>query len=398
MKINKKNARRLIVHASGLDRRAPFGKGKNAVFRTIDHLGYVQIDTISVIKRAHHHVLATRVPGYRNGWLYELQQDKKVLEYWSHAAAFLPMEDYRFTLPIKNYFREHRDPWPKSDKKLMNAVLDRIKHEGPVMAKDFASDRVRKGQGWWDWKPAKLALERLFFQGSLVTVGRSGFQKIYDLPDNVIPDHIITKEPTVDEYAGYLIDRYLQSLGLATIAEITYQRKNIKSNVKKILDLKLEEGSVKRIDVLGVQNQEYFINSAFLEKSIRITPQIRILSPFDNLTIQRNRLVNFFEFDYQIECYVPEHKRKYGYFCLPLLYGDQFIGRLDAKADRKDKKLIIKNLHFEGKRHQKIDPMKYCQALQEFAGFNECNRIVLDKSNDLLLLDELKSLMAREVE
>lgn len=393
MKISKKTARRLIVHAAGLDRQVPFGKGVTGVFRTIDHLGYVQIDTISVIKRAHHHVLATRVPGYSSEWLYQLQQDKRVLEYWAHAAAFLPMEDYRFTLPIKKYFRENRDPWPKSEKKLMQDVLDRIKHEGPLMAKDFETDRIRQGQGWWDWKPAKLALERLFLQGSLVTVGRSGFQKIYDLPENVIPDHINTKEPTTDEYARYLIDRYLQSLGLATLGEITYQRKNIKSSVKKVLDLQVQEGSIKRVEVSGIPKMEYFAESSLLERQVRITPKIHILSPFDNLTIQRNRISALFDFDYQIECYVPQPKRKYGYFCLPLLYGDQFIGRLDAKADRKDKILIIKNLHFEEKKYSKINPVKYSQALKEFADFNECHQVVFEKSNDLLLLDAIKSSM-----
>jgi uncharacterized protein YcaQ len=207
---------------------------------------------------------------------------------------------------------------------------------------------------------------------------------------------VITTEPTDAEYAQYLIDRYLQSLGLATLTEMTYLRKNIKSTVKKVLDKNEQEGIIQRVEVSGVPNQEYFIKTSFLEKSIRITPKIHVLSPFDNLTIQRNRLLNFFQFDYQIECYVPAPKRKFGYFCLPLLYGDQFIGRLDAKADRKENILIIRNLHLEGKKYGRINPLKYGQALKEFTDLNECDRVEFEKSNDVLFLDELQATFQRQ--
>ena len=153
----------------------------------------------------------------------------------------------------------------------------------------------------------------------------------------------------------------------------------------------MQDGTISCIEVEGAINQQYYVKSSSLEDSYRITPKIHILSPFDNLTIQRNRLKDFFQFDYQIECYVPEPKRKYGYFCLPVLYGDQFVGRLDAKANRKEQTLIVRSLHFEGNKYSKIDPHKYSQGLKEFVDFNECNRIILEKSNDLLFLDAIKS-------
>lgn len=389
MKLSKKESRRLILQAAGLNQRNPFGNGKNAVYRTIDHLGYVQIDTISVVERAHHHILATRVSGYQNQWLEKLQADKKVLEYWSHAAAYLPMEDYRYTLPIKKYFAEQRDRWPKSDKQLMQKVYDRVKEDGPLMARDFEGDRIRKSEGWWDWKPAKLALERLFFQGSLVTVGRSGFQKIYDIPENVIPIHINTSEPTQEEYAVYLVERYIKSLGLATIGEITYLRKDIKPVVQKVIKEKVDNGQLIRIKVEGLENLDYYADKSFSEFSGRLTNQVHILSPFDNLTIQRNRLLNFFNYDYQIECYVPQSKRKYGYFCLPLLYGDQFVGRMDAKADRSEGRLIVRNLHFEGSYYNKISPDKFQKAIKSYAIFNGCEDIVFQRSNDIKFLNEI---------
>lgn len=391
MKISAKEARRLIVSATGLGKQHSFGKGKNAVYQTIDHLGYVQIDTISVVERAHHHVLATRVAGYRNDWLDKLLAERKVLEYWAHAAAYLPMEDYRFTLPIKRFFGEHRDRWPKSDKQLMQRVCDRIREEGPLMARDFEGDPARKGEGWWDWKPAKLALERLFLQGSLVTIGRKGFQKIYDLPENVIPGHVNTREPAPEEYAEYLINRSMQSLGLATESEISYLRKNIRPAVRKILRQKVESGELLQVQVAGLEHLQFFAKKSLAQETVRISPRVYILSPFDNLTIQRNRLVNFFGYDYQIECYVPEKDRKYGYFCLPLLYGDRFIGRIDAKADRKDGRLIIKNLHFENQYYRKISADEYLTAFRSYARFNGCEEIVFQKSNDVEFLGELKS-------
>ncbi|MCB0667507.1 MAG: YcaQ family DNA glycosylase [Saprospiraceae bacterium] len=389
MKLSKEDARRIIVRSAGLHTKQPFGLGKQAVYDAINHIGYVQIDTISVVERAHHHVLASRIPNYRKKWLFDLQHEGKILEYWAHAAAYLPMEDFRYTLPLKEFFGASRDRWPKSDKSLMTNVLDRVTNEGPLMARDFQADGKRKGQGWWDWKPAKLALERLFFQGSLVIVGRRGFQKVYDLPENYIPGHIDTSRPSDEAYAEYLIERALRLHGIVSLPEIIYLRKKGRKIVKEVLNRKIEEKSLQKISISGLEGQVYFTSPKILDESVRMTSQVKILSPFDNVAIQRNRLKNFFDFDYQIECYVPEPKRIYGYFCLPLLYRDIFIGRIDAKADRKNNLLIIKNLHFENKTYSKVEPIKYQQAISEFALFNGCREIVFRKSNDSTLLNEI---------
>lgn len=382
MKISLKEARRLAIHGSGLASSTGFGAGKNAVFKAINHLGYVQIDTISVVARAHHHVLATRVANYQEAHLAKLQEERKILEYWAHAAAYLPMQDYRFTLPLKNYFREKKDPWPKSEKNLVQKVLDRVKLEGPLMARDFEGDRMRKGEGWWDWKPAKLALERLFLEGSLVTVGRSGFQKIYDIPENVIPSDINVSMPANHEFAEYLIYRSLQSLGIASLAEICYLRKNVKPYVTEVLEVMIRSGDVTEVEVAGLSGQVYFSKRANLESTKRVAKHLKILSPFDNFTIQRARLLNFFNYDYQIECYVPQPKRKWGYFCLPILFGEQLVGRVDAKADRKPKELVIKNLHLEGQEYKKIPCEVWQKAFEDFALFNGCEKIRLVSCTD----------------
>ena len=345
--IDAKQARRIAVAAQGLHSRFPFGRGKQGILRAIRQIGYVQIDTISVVERAQHHVLWSRIPDYKKRHLVTLQkEEKKLIEHWSHALSYLPMEDYRFTLPIKRHFREHSDPWPKSDPKLKAFVLERITREGPLMARDFEANRNRKGDGWWDWKPAKLALERLFFEGALVVTHRENFQKVYDLPERILPEGINQEEPTPSEYARFLIERTVNAHGFASPASMTYQRKGMSSVVKNEISIMIDEGVLVPLRVQGV-DQEYFTTREHIDAIPRIQKKVRFLSPFDNLVIQRNRLLNVFGFDYQIECYVPKAKRKFGYFSLPVLYGSELIGRADMKMDRKSGILHIKNLVFE---------------------------------------------------
>ncbi|MCJ8346368.1 winged helix DNA-binding domain-containing protein, partial [bacterium] len=196
----------------------------------IEHLGYVQIDTISVIERAHHHVFWTRNQRYRPTDLDELVKSRKVFEYWSHAASYLPMNEYRFSLPMNEYrfslpmkkaFQNSGSSWFPRDIKLMSAVLKRIQDEGALRSKDFQN--IKKGNtGWWDWKPAKKALERLFLEGSLEITRRDGFQKVYDLPERVIPSSINTTLPSDTEYIQFLIERTLRHHGLANINEMAY--------------------------------------------------------------------------------------------------------------------------------------------------------------------------------
>ena len=175
-------ARRIALSAQGLLRSAPFGRGADAAARAIDQLGYVQIDTISVVNRAHHHVLQSRVPGFRPELYNKLLARKEIFEYWFHAAAYLPLREYRFYLRA---MRAARERW-KVDGKTKREVLAAIEAEGPLGSRFFESGGHQSG-GWWDWKPAKRALELLYLQGELVVTAREGFQKIYDLAERALP-------------------------------------------------------------------------------------------------------------------------------------------------------------------------------------------------------------------
>ncbi len=381
--LSRAQARKLVIAQGGLHRKEAFGRGKGAVLRALQQLTYVQIDTISVVARAHHHVLWSRVPNYQPSFLHRLQAvDQQVLEYWAHAAAYLPMEDFRYTLPIKRFFKDRKDRWPKPDAALMQQVYDRVKAEGPLMARDFEADRKRKGGGWWDWKPAKLALERLFLEGDLMIKERRGFQKVYDIQERTVPAHVETSYPSKTAYARHLIKQALQVHGLATTGEITYLRRDIKPEVQKQLNHLVDAGELVAARIRGIPNTLYYTTPELLSRSHRITTQLHILSPFDNVTIQRQRLGNLFNYQYQIECYVPKEKRVYGYFCLPILYQDRFIGRMDAKADRKRKVLEVLALYLDDERWlHKVDPALWARSLRAFAAFNGCEEVRIRHSH-----------------
>lgn len=345
----------------------------------IEHLGYVQIDTISVVERAHHHVFWSRNSKYRPSDLDVLVRQRKAFEYWSHAASFLPMTEYRYTLPMKRAFRKKETGWHPRDPKMMSAVLRRIKREGPLRSKDF--ENSKQGQtGWWDWKPAKKALERLFFEGKLEVSGRSGFQKVYDLPERVIPSSVDTSMPTDQEYFRFLVDRTLRHHGLATIDEIGYlAKKETKQKITKTVQAMLSDKELVEVQV-GDLSKRYFAYPESLNQLPRAHSKILILSPFDNLVIQRQKMKDLFHYDYQIECYVPAKKRKFGYFCLPIFKGCQPVGRMDCKVDRSIETLKIQSLHYESSIDKNTVKKGLASQLKRFAKFNHCKSIQADSS------------------
>ena len=365
--------RRIALHEQGLLQRDVFGRGKQATLRAIQKIGYVQIDTISVVERAHHHVLWSRVANYRPEFLVRLVEERKVFEYWFHAAAWLPMSDYRFALPRMAEMNGDRSWFPQQNPALLKGILQRIEVEGPLRARDF-EHRSRGSNGWWDWKPAKQALEQLFMQGELMVSGREGFQKIYDLPERVLPAEVDTRMPDRHEYAGYLIDTTLNAHGFASLRSMTYLRKGkaLRESVREQVDARVERGELTSINFRG---QRLLIAPEKLEsRAPRSSATVRILSPFDNSLIQRERALYLYDFSYQIECYLPDHKRQYGYFCLPLLYRDRFVGRMDCKAHRSTKQLEIKALHLDRQLDENFEKA-FETALSEFMAFNNCNVI-----------------------
>ena len=165
--LNLPQLRFLTLESQGLTKPYPFGKGKDAVLKALEHLGYLQIDTLSIVERAHHHTLWTRIPDYTTEYLDELVDERKLFEYWFHAASYLPMKDFRFALPQMLEVKQSKTHYYNADPKVMKYVLDTIRGEGPKKARDFENE-TKKAGSWWSWKPTKVALERLFLQGDLM--------------------------------------------------------------------------------------------------------------------------------------------------------------------------------------------------------------------------------------
>lgn len=376
-----KRLRRLALAAQGLHRTAAFGRGRRGAENAFHQIGYVQIDTISVVERAHHHVLHSRVPGYRPNHLDWLLKHGRIFEYWAHAAAFLPIDAYRFALPRMERFRSGKERWMRSrDRGLVQSVLDRIRDQGPLMSRDFEDPRQTK-TGWWDWKPAKGALEQLFMEGNLMVVARDGFQKTYDLTERVLPTNIDTTLPTTAEYADHLIDINLRSHGCVQLPTITHLRRDAPLR-KAVAESLLRRVAEQTVECLKLEHgQTWYVDTTLWDTTQPALrhPIVRLLSPFDNTVIHRERGQRLFNFDYTIECYVPEAKRQYGYFCLPLLHGDRFVGRVDAKAHRNEGRLALRHLHLE------TDPddgflTAFATGVYEFAQFNGCDHITLERT------------------
>jgi len=373
-----KQLQRITLERQGLLHTSPFGKGKKAVAQAIEHLGYLQIDTLSIVERAHHHTLWTRIPDYKTEYLDELVKEQKVFEYWFHAASYLPMSDFRFALPQMSAVRQNEAHYYNAAPRMMRYIMETIEAEGPKKARDF-EHTTKKAGSWWDWKPAKIALERLFLQGDLMISGRSGMEKIYDITERVLPENIDRTFPAPLEWATYLVKTYLRAYGFTTIKQITHLKKGatLRENVNIVLQEMLEEGIIQKIAIEGLP--PVYIQSELTDKTIRKNNStIRVLSPFDNSIIHRDRIMQLFNFDFRIECYTPKEKRQYGYFCLPILFGDLFIGRVDCKAHRKEQQFELISLYIENENIAiELWAKPFVELMKQFAKFNGCTSLKL---------------------
>ncbi|MBD5769532.1 winged helix-turn-helix domain-containing protein [Marinomonas colpomeniae] len=389
--------RRLALASQGLLQAQPFGRGLVGARNAVNHLGYVQIDTISVVERAHHHVLHSRVPKFDPAMTNQMLLDGDVFEYWSHAAAFLPIDDFRFFLPYKHAIKSGQTHWNKNpDKKLMAELLERVRLEGPLRSRDVET-KVNNRAGWWDWKPAKKALEQLYMEGDLMVCDRAGFQKSYDLTERVLPSHINTSVPDTEELAQHMLDQQLRCYGLVSLKSLTYLRRNteLRNTMKGLVNERLAQGLLESVQLNN--GDIFFIEAdAFDRRLPNLSNRLSILSPFDNSVIQRDRLRSLFQYDYQIECYVPEAKRQYGYFSLPLLFRGEFIGRMDCKAYRKERRLEIKFLHLEStiKQHGFDDAQiisAFADAIESFRQFQQCDFVSLTNASPRTLILPLRN-------
>jgi uncharacterized protein len=342
-------ARRIWLRAQRLDVVAPFGEGAAAVAAAVEHLGYVQIDTINVIERSHHHILQTRIPGYRRADLRQAQStDKSVFEYWTHALSYVPSKDLRYFLPAMKQHKREGHKWfgtvtPADTKKVMTL----IRRGGALTIRDIDDDVLtEKVHLWASRKPSKRALQLAFYTGALTISERTGMLKTYDLMARHfgwdLMAHKAPKAASAREVSGYLLDRALRAQGLVSLDSICHLDAPSKAAIRRLIEARVRAGELVPIALQGAGKQEHWARPEMLDDIAAAASElVHILSPFDPLVIQRKRSELFFGYGHRFEAYVPKEKRLFGYFALPVLVGDDIVAAIDLKTDRKARKLLM---------------------------------------------------------
>lgn len=338
-------ARRIWLAAQRLDTAAPFGSGPQATRAAVEHLGYVQIDTINVIERCHHHILFNRIPDYRRDDLRRAQAvDKSVFEYWTHALSYVPTRDFRYYVAAMRRHRTQPASWFGSVSPAdLRKVMRLLREQGPLTIRDIDDDvLVDKHHPWASRKPSKRALQLAFYMGRVAIAERSGMLKTYDLIERHFGWDALPKPASARDTAAYLLERAIRAQGVVSLDSICYGDVSWKPAVRKLVEARMRRKELLPVAIEGAGKQEHWTPPETIETAPEAADdRVHILSPFDPLIIQRKRLALFFGYDHIFEAYVPKAKRKYGYFTLPVLIGDRVVAALDLKIDRADTRLLI---------------------------------------------------------
>jgi hypothetical protein len=319
----------------------------------VEHLGYVQIDTINVIERCHHHILWTRIPNYRRADLRQAQSvDKSVFEYWTHALSYVPTKDVRFFLPaMKRHRREGHKRLSSVSPAELRKVMRLIRRDGALTIRDIDDDvLVDKEHPWASRKPSKRALQLAFYQGQLTISERSGMLKTYELMARHFGWDKPPKPASARETHAYLLDRALRAQGVVSLDSICHLDAPNKAAIRRLIDSRVRAGAMAPVALEGAGKQEHWAEIATLETAgDHASELVHILSPFDPLIIQRKRTELFFGYGHRFEAYVPKPKRLFGYFALPVLMGDDIVAAIDLKTDRKARELLVQKWSWVGR-------------------------------------------------
>lgn len=347
-------ARRIAIAAQGLGRKRPVIVKQAQLSRELERLSLHQVDSVNVLARAHYLPAFSRLGSYDRALLdraaWGPKRQRRMFEYWAHEASLLPLDLH----PLLRWRMAEADRGERGWTSLrvfaherraeVDAMLHRIRAEGPLAASDFEDG---KGSGgWWGWGDTKRKLEWLFWAGHISTATRrGGFERVYDLTERVIPPAVLAL-PTPDKASAHraLIDRAARALGIATEADLRdYFRTGVADSRIAIVNL-AEQGMLLPVTVAGWRQPAWLHRDAQRPRRIEASA---LLVPFDPLIWERSRTERLFGFRYWIEIYVPADKRQYGYYVLLFLLGDRLVARVDLKADRKTRRLLVQSRHLE---------------------------------------------------
>jgi uncharacterized protein YcaQ len=371
--LSKSRARRIWLRAQKLDEAAPFGGGPKATRAAVEHLGYVQIDTIHVIERCHHQILYTRIPEYRRGDLHRAQSvDKSVFEYWTHALSYVPTRDYRYFIRDMNQHWRSRSAWfGRVTSGDLRKVLSRIRRQGALTIRDIDDDvLVDKDHEWASRKPSKRALQLAFYRGTVAVSARSGMLKTYELAGRHFGWQRPPKAAPESEILEYLIERALRSQGIVSVDSACHLDAPRKPAMRRLIATKVRRKELVPVELEGAGKLEHWTRPETLEAPpAPAGERVHILSPFDPLIHQRKRLHLFFGYEHRFEAYVPPPKRVFGYFAQPVLVGDEVAAVIDLKTDRARRKLLVRKWAWIGKGPRRSRKRLIEEALHRFERF-----------------------------
>src|SRR5436190_7181215 len=364
--IDTTTARRLLLGAQGLLHDPSRDVNPAALFELIDQMGFVQIDSINTLERAHHLTLFSRLDHYKPDMLRRLLEDSRQLfEHWTHDASAIPTHLYPHW---KHRFPRHRkrvkqNVWWRermgaNPMRTIRQVRNRIETEGPLSSRDFEHDHETHPlpeDGWWGWKPAKAALEFLWRTGELTVARRINFHKVYDLTERVLPPDVHACEPsTKAEYIDWACRSAMERLIIATPSEVAaFWNAITLQDARRWCARALKTGALVKVTCPSAADgpaKEFLALPDVIDRAESMPEpprRIRFLSPFDPVLRDRARMKRLFDFDYRFEAFVPAPKRQYGYYVLPMLEGDRLIGRIDAIFKRERSTLVVNGLWLE---------------------------------------------------
>ena len=369
--LSKARARRIWLRAQRLETAAPFGDGPQATRAAVEHLGYVQIDTINVIERCHHHILFTRIPSYQRAHLQQAQSvDKTVFEYWTHALSYVPSRDIKFFIGAMRSYRPSR--WFGAvTRQDVRKVVALIRKGGPLTIRDIDDDvLVEKVHPWASRKPSKRALQVAFYRGLVTINARSGMLKSYELMDRHFGWQERPRPASQRQFVDYLLERSLLAQGLISVESVCHQDAQRKPAMRRLIEERVRRGELVPVAIEAAGKLEHWARPADLAMDAEPTEErVHILSPFDPLVIQRKRLALFFDYEHRFEAYLPKEKRVFGYLALPVLIGDEVVAAIDLKADRSARKLAIQQWTWVGRGSARRHKRSIEEALNRFERF-----------------------------
>jgi len=349
--LSLEEARRIAIRAQGFSARAA-APSRKSMLNMIRRIGLLQLDSVNVLVRSHYLPLYSRLGAYDTPTLDAMSArgPRALFEYWGHEASLIPIERQPLFRWRMDEARRGRGMWggpsrlAKERPEFIAAVLNEIAARGPIGAGELSGGGKSTGS-WWGWSDGKRAVEYLFWTGQLTSAGRRGFERLYDLPERVVPEKILNAPtPAPDTAQRELIKIAAAAFGVATEADLRdYFRLSVADTKARVAEL-VDEGHLRPVAVAGWKQTAYLHRDA---KVPAATDACALVSPFDSLIWARQRTDRLFAFHYRLAFYTPKHKRTQGYYVTPFLLGDRLVARVDLKSDRKQNRLLVLGGHIE---------------------------------------------------